>query len=309
MTPSAAIDQLARQPDGSHVAVWGKYLLRSAFQPIFAFGRGRMDIVAFEGLIRPFDGGAPVPPGIFFGSIGPMDRFGVETLTRNLHVLNSTLRMEGQTQLFLNFDPSVFVDRAISDAALRDLRVALSRSGIDPSRVVCELTEHKSGSEETLFDFVSSLKANGFKIALDDYGADESDYSRVKALGPDIIKFDGGWISRLMESQAGAALLKAMVTTFSDMGIKSLFEGLEETWQLDLAHECGVEMVQGFILAMPELVTATASPQALPLVAPVARPDRIMTETMTDIPETESRYLPVRSLRPVRAFGKRGATQ
>jgi EAL domain-containing protein (putative c-di-GMP-specific phosphodiesterase class I) len=299
---SAAIDQIARQPNGSYVGIWGKYLLRCAFQPIFAFGQGRMDAVAYEGLIRPFENGKPVSPAEFFNSIGPLDRFGVETLTRNLHVLNSTLRIGETASLFLNFDPSVFIDRVISDAALRDLKLVLHESGIDHNRIVCELTEHKSGSDETLFDFVRALKANGFKIALDDYGADESDYARVKALQPQIIKFDGGWISRLMESQAGSALLKAMVSTFRDMGIKSLFEGLEETWQLDLAHECGVDMVQGFVLAVPELIPTDAPPVAAEPVSDLS------VGRAFDAP-TPVQAMPTASvaMRAARPFGRRGA--
>lgn len=304
MSRSAAIDQISRQPNGSHVGIWGKYLLRCAFQPIFAFGNGRMEAVAYEGLIRPFEDGKSVSPAEFFQSISAIDRFGVETLTRNLHVLNAKFRIGESASLFLNFDPSVFVDRAISDAALRDLKLVLHESGIDPNRIVCELTEHKSGSEETLFDFVRTLKANGLKIALDDYGADESDYARVKALQPQIIKFDGGWISKLMESQAGAALLKAMVGTFRDMGIKSLFEGLEETWQLDLAHECGVDMVQGFVIAVPELIPNEA-PRATPepTVEIFAAPTPGLPEPLHALPIAPT------AMRPARPFGRRGASQ
>lgn len=312
MVRSAAIDQLARQPNGSYVGIWGKYLLRSAFQPIFAFGNGKMDIVAYEGLIRPFENGKPVSPGEFFGSINALDRFGVETLTRNLHVLNSTLRMDAHAKLFLNFDPSVFVDRAISEAALRDLKFALNQTGIGSARVVCELTEHKSGSDETLFEFVRTLKSTGFKIAIDDYGADESDYTRVQSLQPDIIKFDGGWISRLMESQAGAALLKTMVTTFKEMGIQTLFEGLEETRQLDLAFQCGVDLVQGFVLAVPEIISDAplaarvqpAEPVPALVAAPATPPAPVRAQTHFGVEAMVG--APVRS---TRTFGRRGAAQ
>ncbi len=303
MTRSAAIDQLARQPNGSYVGVWGKYLLHSAFQPIFAFGDSQMEIAAFEGLIRPFENGNPVSPGEFFGSVGAADRFAVETLTRNLHILNSSSCQIGTAKLFLNFDPSVFVDSAISDAALRDMKLSLSHSSVGASQIVCELTEHKSGSEAAFFSFVRALKLNGFSIALDDYGADESDYGRVKALEPDIIKFDGGWISRLMETQAGAGLLKAMVSTFKDMGIQTLFEGLEEIWQLDLAHKCGVDLVQGFVLAVPKIVGDSTSIDETPHVSAEPVVDQNVDGDAAEQPP--SAIVPHRT---VRTFGKRGAT-
>lgn len=254
MPRSGAFDQISRQPNGSSVGVWGRYLLRSAFQPIYAFSAGKLEIAAYEGLIRPFEDGKPVSPGEFFGSIKPIDRFRVETLTRNLHVLNAAMRLGPDSSLFLNFDPSVFLDATISNNALRDLKLVLHESGLDPARVVCELTEQRSGSMETLLGFVAALRANGFRIALDDYGADESDFTRVKDIRPDIVKFDGAWIDQLMGSAPGAALLAAMVKTFTDMGIESVFEGLEEPWQLELAEKCQVHMVQGYVLARPELI-------------------------------------------------------
>jgi EAL domain-containing protein (putative c-di-GMP-specific phosphodiesterase class I) len=88
-----------RQPDGIAVGIWGRFLLRSAFQPIFAFEKGKLKIAAYEGLIRPFEGRQSVGPGKFFASIGAADRFRVETLTRTLHVLNAGSRLGSEASL------------------------------------------------------------------------------------------------------------------------------------------------------------------------------------------------------------------
>lgn len=297
MPRSGAFDQISRQPNGSSVGIWGRYLLRSAFQPIYAFAGGKLEIAAYEGLIRPFEGTKPVSPGEFFSSIKPIDRFRVETLTRNLHVLNASIRIGPKASLFLNFDPSVFIDHTISDNALRDLNLVLHESGIDPARVVCELTEQRSGSDETLQGFVRALRSNGFRIALDDYGADESDFNRVKEIRPDIVKFDGAWIDRLMGSVPGAALLAAMVKTFAESGMESVFEGLEEPWQLELAEKCEAHMVQGYVLAMPELVPMDGAWGMVP-AASIAS-DKIMPATATSV---STSMAPGRNPRP---FGRR----
>lgn len=272
------IDQISRQKNGSAVGIWGRHLLKSAFQPIFAFVHGKLEIAAYEGLIRPFENGASISPGRFFDSINRIDRFKVETLTRTLHVFNATLKIGSRASLFLNFDPSVFTDRSIADDALKDLRMVLGRAGIDPNRVVCELIEKKSGHEDTLFGFVQSLRANGFRVAVDDYGADDSDFRRIRDIGPDIVKFDAAWITKLMESDPGFALLTAMVAKFKQMGIKTVFEGIEDTWQLDLADRCGVDMVQGFILARPEIVQTDG-----PAIAEPAPPSEPVVRTEPSI--------------------------
>ena len=70
------------------------------------------------------------------------------------------------------------------------MRLVLSETGIDPHRVVCEVTEKETISQEALFALVASLRASGFRIAVDDYGAEDSDMNRVRELHPDIVKFD-----------------------------------------------------------------------------------------------------------------------
>ncbi|RUZ95304.1 EAL domain-containing protein, partial [Mesorhizobium sp. M7A.F.Ca.CA.002.05.1.1] len=177
----------------------------------------------------------------------------IEALTRTLHLLNAGACLPREASIFVNFDPSVFTERAVADAALREMRLVLHEAGIDPRRVVCEVTEQRSASQEALHGFVAALRANGFRIAVDDYGADDSDINRVKELKPDIVKFDAYWITQLMESGAGFALLTTMVKNFEEQGIHTVFEGIEEGWQLELAEKSGASMVQGFVLARPEL--------------------------------------------------------
>ena len=157
------------------------------------------------------------------------------------------------------------------------------------------MTEQRSASQETLYDFVAALKANGFRIAIDDYGADNSDINRVRELKPDIVKFDANWITQLMESGAGLALLATMVSTFEQQGIRTLFEGLEEGWQLELAEKSGASMVQGFVLARPEIV---------PTSFHVFGKDNAATGATLEV---KAEALQARSARPAKVFGRRAA--
>ena len=253
MSRSIGLAHIVRQKDRTSTGVWGAYTLKSAFQPIFRFIDGRLELTAFEGLIRAFRGGEGVSPGAFFGSVPPGERLHVETLTRTLHLLNASACLDPRASVFVNFDPSLFVEPAVAQGALRDMRLVLHEAGIDPARVVCEVTEQRTASEVALHAFVRALREQGFRIAIDDYGAEESGIHRINHLHPDIVKFDAHWISRLMSTRPGAALLETMVAEFHKRGIESLFEGLEEPWQLEIAEKCKVDMVQGFVLARPEI--------------------------------------------------------
>ena len=296
MSRSIGLAHIIRHDDGTSSGVWGTYTLQSAYQPIFAFRGGKLSVAAFEGLIRPFRDGEPQLPMAFFTTCPAADRLHIEALTRTLHLLNAGACLPEEASIFINFDPSVFTDRAIVDKALRDMRLVLHEAGIDPRRIVCEVTEQKSASQETLYSFVEALRANGFRIAVDDYGADDSDINRIKELKPDLVKFDAHWITQLMESGAGFALLTAMVTSFEQQGIRTVFEGIEEGWQLELAEKSGASMVQGFVLARPELAPTSFrvfGKDALSVSAAVGT---------TDLP-TSPDATP--AARPARAFGRR----
>ena len=299
MSPSIGLAQIIRQDDGTSTGIWGLYALKSAFQPIFAFDAGKLSTVAFEGLIRPSRDGEALTPSAFFGGFPAAERLHVETLTRTLHLLNAASCLPPEASIFVNFDPSIFTERAVADAALHNMRVVLHEAGIDPRRVVCEVTEQKSGSQEALFGFVTALKGNGFRVAVDDYGAADSDMNRIRELHPDIVKFDARWITRLMESGPGYALLTAMVSTFATQGIQTVFEGIEESWQLELAEKSGASMVQGYALARPEL-----APTGFSVFQSNAR---------SAAPKLESRIgakniAPARAIgqsRPAKSFGRR----
>ena len=294
MSRSIGLAHIIRNDDGTSSGVWGLYTLQSAFQPIFAFKEGKLSVVAFEGLIRPFRDGEPQSPMNFFSTCPAGDRLHIEALTRTLHLLNAGACLPQEASIFVNFDPSVFTERAVVDNALRDMRLVLHEAGIDPRRIVCEVTEQKSASQETLYSFVEALRANGFRIAVDDYGADESDINRIKELKPDIVKFDAHWITQLMESGAGFALLTTMVTNFEQQGIRTVFEGIEEGWQLELAEKSGASMVQGFVLAKPELAPTSFRVFGKEIQAPAA--------------EAEPVKAPVgrtAAVRPGRVFGRR----
>lgn len=253
------------EADGTVVGRWGPYVLRTAFQPIFEFHGASPRPYAFEALVRPSHDGSPLAPNTFFKAIAAVDRLSVEALARDLQILNAGIALGPDAVLFINFDPSLFCDRVIVETARAEMREVVVEAGLRPERIVCEVTEQSSASVAALQDFVAALRSDGYRVAVDDYGTESSDMERVKQLHPDIVKFDARWIARLMETRPGIALLTVMVEEFRQKNILTVFEGIEEAWQIDVAAEVGVSMVQGYALARPEIVRMS-SPFAASLV-------------------------------------------
>jgi EAL domain-containing protein (putative c-di-GMP-specific phosphodiesterase class I) len=260
---------------GVSTAQWGPFVLKSAFQPIFAFADGKLAVVGFEALLRPDRGGDPIAPLAFFADLPAADRLFVENLSLTVHLMNAA-HLPAEAEIFINLDPSVFSDLPVAERSIRRMRLTLAETGIDPHRVVCEITEKKALSQDVLFSLVAQIRASGFRVAVDDYGADDSDMARIRALHPDVVKFDADWINRLIGSGPGFALLATMVSMFAEQGIRTVFEGIENSWQIELAEKSGVSMLQGFALARPELAPANfvraGAPGNDPPTAPPDRP-------------------------------------
>lgn len=240
---------------GFYTTSYGPFVLRSAFQPIFSQdANGRLTIEAFEALIRASQDGRPVAPYQFFSMVEPADAVTIDTLCRELHILNMGVLGRKKARLFINFNPALFDVLANINAEIdRMVEISLS-AGLMPSRIVCEITEQGSGDKSALDRLVGGLRARKFKIAVDDFGADDSDIQRVTDLNPDILKFDAEWVRRFTETTPGMALLKLSVQQFIDRGITVLFEGLEEEHQITFCNEIGVQLMQGYALARPEIV-------------------------------------------------------
>ncbi|MBU4527197.1 MAG: EAL domain-containing protein [Hoeflea sp.] len=243
---------------GFYTTSYGPFVLRSAFQPIFSQDEhGHLTIEAFEALIRAQRNGQPVSPPHFFSLVEKDDAIAVDTLCRELHILNMGKLGRRKARLFINFNPGLFDAVTDIDAEVDRMVDVTLKAGLRPGRIVCEITEQGSGDEAVLHRLVSGLRSRLFKIAVDDYGADDSDTRRVDELKPDVLKFDAAWVRRFTETSAGMGLLKLMVDQFIERGITVLFEGLEEDHQVEFCQQIGVQLMQGYALARPEIVPKT----------------------------------------------------
>lgn len=253
----AVADSIVREEDGTHRALYGPFALSSAFQPIFRRrSADALRLDAFEALIRPSKGDTACSPATFFAAVEPRDRAMVDALCRQLHLRNLGQLDRPSAGIFLNFDPSLFDNASVTALEADRIERLAYRVGLEPDRIVCEITEKKASNRAALLAVVEDFRARGFRIAVDDYGAEDSDIERIRLLRPDIVKFDGEWVLPYMESRAGLDLLREVVSRFRASGIMTLFEGLEENWHVDAALSLKIDLYQGFALARPELDAA-----------------------------------------------------
>lgn len=245
--------RMEKDADGIWTAEHDGFVLSTAFQPIFRFEHGRLAPVACEALLRVSRGDSPVLTDAFFAALDRDDFTTIEPEIRRLHIRNAAFVPQSERRLFLNLDPRIPEHPARFEQVLRDLGQELRQAEISPADIVCEITEAETANNAALTHFTYELRARGYMIAVDDFGAHASKPARVEAIAPDIVKFDGRLVRRLLETRSGEATLRLMVSRFREDGIHSVLEGVEALWELGPAENTGAAMVQGYALAAPRL--------------------------------------------------------
>ena len=258
MSSASIFSNLKRDESGAWVATYGAYLLQSALQPIFSQdSEGYLEIEAFEGLIRPSLRGEQVRPAQFFPDVAREDVAMIDSLCRTLHIFNTGNLRRSKAKLFVNFKPGVFVTLTEIRREVENMRLATEQAGLTTDRIVCEITPKRDDREDMLALFVRDLRQHGFQIAIDEYGAEESDRERLALMQPDFVKFEAGWVKEFLEHSAGSALLRVMVSQFREQGILAIFEGLEDYRQIDICGDLDVPLLQGYALARPQIAPTT----------------------------------------------------
>lgn len=312
MTPKSIFANLIRGENGTFSSIYGPFVLRSALQPIFSNTPATgLVIEAFEGFVRVFRDDELIPPTDFFRLVPPVDMADIDSLLRTIHILNTGRLNRSHARIFVKFHPGLFRTPQEMRLEVDRIKLAGHEAGLGPDRIVCEISEKSGASDDIVVAFTEHMRAVGFRIALDEYGAGDADLARLKRIKPDYVKFDTGWIRDTLDTSAGYALLRVIIGQMQDDGIEPIFEGLEEVWQVDLCEELSVPLMQGYALARPEIAPTNFNE---------VFPDNLADFTQAHVQMEETPVSPVRNpimapvvtatsalAKPMRAFGRRTA--
>ena len=179
MALKSIFSSLVREVDGTWSTAYSTFNLKSALQPIFRrTASGILDIDSFEGLVRPHRNGEPVTPGEFFSLVAPEDIGNIDSILRTIHILNTGRLNRSRARIFVNFHPGLFQTPAKMRQEVERMRLAAHEAGMTADRIVCEISEKKASDTQMVADFAYHMHDIGFRVALDDYGAGDSDIDR-----------------------------------------------------------------------------------------------------------------------------------
>jgi diguanylate cyclase (GGDEF)-like protein/PAS domain S-box-containing protein len=242
----------ARQAEAEH--------LRTALQDerFVLYGQPILDLSESEGrhyevLLRLLDdeGGEPLTPSTFlyvaerFGLIQAIDGW---VTCRAIELIAENERAGRQLVLHVNLSGKSIGDPRV--AAL--IESALTKAGIDPSRLVFELTETAAMANiEEAKAFAHRLHARGCRLALDDFGAGFGSFYYLKSLPFDYLKIDGDLIRGLAASRMDQLVVGAIVGIARGMGKKTVAEFVTDDETVRLLEAAGVDYAQGYHVGRP----------------------------------------------------------
>lgn len=227
---------------------FGNMVLHSHFQPIISLVHHR--VVGYEGLVRPQDArGQSIAPDVLFDALASDDDIVfLDRLARNMHVRNFVDAGLEQPWLFLNVNARVAMFGKEHGPYFEAM---LARHGLAPHRVVIELIENEIQDEAKLAEAMRYYSDLGCLIAIDDFGAGQSNFDRIWRVQPQIVKIDRMSLIQARNSPRVRRVLPSLIALLHEAGCMTLIEGIEDEEDAMIALDSGVDFVQGFFFGRP----------------------------------------------------------
>ena len=217
------------------------------YQPLVDARTGR--ITSAEALVRwnhPDRG--LIPPADFIGIaeetglILPLGKWVLET------ACIEAVAWPAEMSVAVNLSPVQFREPALVEM----VENALERSGLSASRLELEITEGVLLDDELrTLEILAELRALGVRISMDDFGTGYSSLSYLRKFPFDKIKIDQSFVRQVPDDEESAAIVRAIITMGSCLGMSTTVEGVETCDQYNFSVAEGCDAIQGYLISRP----------------------------------------------------------
>jgi EAL domain-containing protein (putative c-di-GMP-specific phosphodiesterase class I) len=159
----------------------------------------------------------------------------------------------------------------------RDLHLEITESLlVDPS--------------ETTHTRLRALGDLGIAIHVDDFGTGYSSLSYLRHFAIDVIKIDRTFVAGIVEQNEDRALVSAMIAMAHALNLRVIAEGVETPAQVEVLHDLGCDLGQGFFFPQPADADSAADLQikGVPRAKPGVRAARPGGPTVASRPSRRS---------------------
>jgi diguanylate cyclase (GGDEF)-like protein len=195
-----------------------------------------------------------------FGLLYPCDFVPLAERTGLVHALTravleraitelARLRRGGyELQMSVNISRHDLLDDELPDLIAR----LLARHGLAPGWLTLEITEtclveEPAHSKQS----IERLRAQGIRISIDDFGVGYSSMSQLLQLAVDELKIDKTFVLALGVDDRARAVISATIELARALGLTVVAEGIESLHSLAVVSSLGVDLGQGYFVAVP----------------------------------------------------------
>jgi len=233
------------------------------FQPIL--DADTAELSSLEALIRwDRPGIGMTPPDVFIPIaertelISQVDNWVIRHVLRQLQAWSSTPALRN-VPISINISGR----HLAADSFVSDILDPILHAGIDPSRLILEITESALLDDlESAAEKLQMLRDHSIKIAIDDFGTGYTSLGHLRSLPIDILKIDRTFIN----DESASSLVKLIIDTGHLIGASITSEGIETPEQAAHFTELGSDALQGYLFARP--MPADAVERELQITSP-----------------------------------------
>ena len=206
-------------------------------------------------VLRP---GGFIPAAERYDLMGNLDRWVIE---KTLAERGSKLAVTGGLSISINLSANSLNDPSFWPF----LSQMLEASGLPPERLNFEITETSLiNNLESARTFVSSVRAAGYGLILDDFGTGLSSFNYLKQFPVDGLKIDGSFISQLKKSPVDRVIVESINEIAHKLNIRTIAEFVEDAETLEIVREIGIDQAQGYVIGRPIPLDAAIEERCAP---------------------------------------------
>jgi EAL domain-containing protein (putative c-di-GMP-specific phosphodiesterase class I) len=227
---------------------WDGLTITTHFQPILRIRP--VECAGYEALLRAVDadGEAVDPQALFRRAVAAGRLIELDRTCRALHLRNFATVDPGEGRLFLN----VYPDAAVEDLAnTREFGALIRYYGLSARRVCVEILPNACLHEERLADAVGAYRELGVTIAVDHFASGSSNFDRVAAIRPPLVKLRRAVIADTVGRARSGRRVDAVIELLREAGAQVVLEDVETAQDALLAIASGAAYAQGNYLASP----------------------------------------------------------
>jgi EAL domain-containing protein (putative c-di-GMP-specific phosphodiesterase class I) len=134
------------------------------------------------------------------------------------------------------------------------IRTCLSRSGLQPSDLVLELTEDRLLARRDGAQLLEALRDIGVSVAIDDFGTGYGGLGYLQRFSSsiNIVKLDRSFITGLGVDHICEPIVHAVAELARSCGLLLVTEGVETEQQAEILRRLGVPTAQGYLFGRPQ---------------------------------------------------------